>query len=60
MEKEDLLGLKKLIQDYGAKEALKVFRLALSECADDYSDLGLHERAKEAVEVAELLSSVHN
>lgn len=58
MEKEDLLDLKELITEYGAREALKVFRLALQECADDYSDLGLNERAREAAEVAELLSNV--
>jgi len=59
MEKEDLLDLKELITEYGAKEALKVFRLACSEVADDYSDLGLNERAREAAEVADLLSKVY-
>lgn len=58
MEKEDLLDLKDLITEYGAREALKVFCLALSEVADDYSDLGLNERAREAAEVADLLSKV--
>ena len=58
MEKEDLLDLKELIMEYGAHEALKVFRLALNECVDEYSDLGLNERAREAAEVADLLSKV--
>lgn len=60
MEKEQLVALKALINEYGAHETLKVFIQALEECADEYSDLGLKDRAYETAEVAELLSDVED
>jgi hypothetical protein len=56
MEKVDLDTLKTLINEYGAREALTAFIQILEECADEYSDQGLKERAHETVEVIELLS----
>lgn len=57
----DILDKEKMvlfIRDYGAREVLREFREALQACADDYSDLGLKERAHETVEVMELLSKL--
>jgi hypothetical protein len=56
MEKEDLYTIRTLVNEYGARATLKGFVLALKEYADEMSDLGLREKAHEAVEVAELLS----
>lgn len=49
-----------MIKDYGAKEVLREFRSALRDLANDYSDMGLKEQARETIEVAELLSDVHD
>jgi predicted kinase len=52
--------VKLLIKDYGPLEVLREIREAMRECADEYSDEGLKERAYEAAEVAELLSEVND
>ena len=57
MEKTDLFKFKLLINEYGAAVTLKLFAQALKECADEQSDLGLKEQARETAEVAELLPS---
>jgi hypothetical protein len=49
-----------MIKDYGAKEVLNEFRKALRSMANEYSDMGLKEQALETIEVAELLSDVHD
>lgn len=59
MDKQDLYTIKTLINEYGARATLKGLVAALEECADEFSDMGLKERAREAAEVAELLSDVH-
>jgi hypothetical protein len=59
MDKQHLYDIKCLINEYGARATLQGFAQALKECADEYSDMGLKERAHEAVEVAELLAGVH-
>ena len=59
MDKHDLYDIKALINEHGARHTLKAFIQALEECADEYSDMGLKERAREAAEVAELLAGVH-
>ena len=59
MEKEHRYDIKCLINEYGARGTLKGFIEALRDCADEYSDMGLKERAHEAAEVAELLASIH-
>jgi hypothetical protein len=60
MDSTHVYVIKTLINEYGAQEALRGFRQALIECADEYSDLGLKGRAYEAAEVAELLSDVED
>ncbi len=57
LDKEKMLLL---IKDYGALAVLEEFREALQVCADDYSDLGLKERAHETVEVIELLAKLND
>jgi len=49
-----------LIKDYGARVVLSEFREALQVCADDYSDLGLKERAHETSEIIELLAKLND
>lgn len=49
-----------MIKDYGAKEVLNEFRKALHDMANDYSDQGLKDQARETIEVAELLGDVHD
>ncbi len=48
-----------LIKDYGARHVLAELAEAMKDVADEYSDMGLKEQAREAIEVAELLSDVH-
>jgi len=57
MLKEDLYQLKALINEYGARGTLVAFIKALEENADEYSDMGLKERAREAAEVAEAMAA---
>lgn len=57
MDKEKM---KLFIKEYGAREVLKNFHEALKECADDYSDLGLRERAQEAASLADALDYLHD
>lgn len=59
MDKEHRYDIKCLINEYGARATLKAFIQTLEECADEYSDMGLKERAHEAAEVAELLAGVN-
>ncbi len=49
-----------LIKDWGVREVLSELRLALKELANEYSDLGLKERACEAADVAEILGDVRD
>ena len=56
MLKEDLYRIRTLVNEYGPRATLKGFVLALKEYADEMSDLGLREKAHEAVEIAELLA----
>lgn len=58
MEKEDLYMIKAVIDEYGAHAVLAAFEMALKECADEYSDLGLKERAHATIEVIELLAKL--
>lgn len=60
MDVFDKERLRLLIKDNGALAVLKELRLALKECADEYSDLGIKERAYEAAEIAELLAEVED
>lgn len=60
MDQTHVYDIKAIINEYGAREALRGFRQALKECADEYSDLGLRDRAYEAAEVSELLSDVED
>jgi len=60
MEKEDIYMIQTLINEYGAKVTLAGFRQALRNSADEYSDMGLKERARETIEIAELLGDVHD
>jgi hypothetical protein len=48
-------NMRLLIKDYGASEVLKEMIKALKDCADDYSDLGLKDKAIEASEMSEML-----
>lgn len=60
MLKEDIYTIQTLVNEYGAKETLAAFRQALRQCANEYSDMGLKEKARETIEVAELLGDVHD
>lgn len=54
MDKQDLYMLKTLIHEYGGHRTLHALAAALKACADDFSDMGLKERATEAAEAAEV------
>lgn len=60
MDKQDMDTLKKLINDYGPRETLEAFHLALKECADEMADLGLRERAYKVANLADALDYIHD
>ena len=60
MEKKDLYIIKSIIYEYGATTVLKGLIQAMEECADEYSDLGLKEKARDTAEMAERLASLTN
>jgi hypothetical protein len=58
MDKEDIELLQDMVEEYGARGALKGFILALRDAADLMSDMRLKERATEAADLAEVLQKV--
>lgn len=47
-----------LIKDWGAREVLLEFIEALEEHADECSDMGLKDQARDSAELSELLAGV--
>lgn len=58
MDKHDIGDMMSIINEYGTEGALRVFIRALKDTADQYSDMGLKERAKAAIELAETLEEI--
>ena len=58
MKIKDIKLLESIINNYGAKESIKIFRRAMTSCANSYSDTGLKEKAIELSEVADILNDL--
>ena len=58
MDKNGVSDMMGIIDDYGAEGALRGFIQALKYAAGQYSDMGLKERARAAVELAETLEEI--
>jgi hypothetical protein len=58
MLEEDIQQIQTIVNDYGARYALKLFIQALRLSADQMSDLGLKERALAQAELSDVLQKV--
>jgi hypothetical protein len=55
MDDDDINDIQEMINEYGARDVLQGFILALQQSADDMSDLGFKELAMGRANMAELL-----
>lgn len=60
MEKSDKEILRRMLYDYGNEGMLKELALAIRERADDQSDIGSKDQAKESAELADTLIQVRS
>lgn len=60
MLEEEKKLLKQMLYDYGNEGMLKELALAIREQADDQSDGGLKDQAKESAELADTLIQVRS
>lgn len=60
MSQEDREVLRKMLYDYGNEGVLRVLIVAIRDQADEQSDMGMKEEAKESSELADILLKVRS
>jgi hypothetical protein len=58
MLKEDIEVIHSLVKEYGVKEAMRGFIEAIIRESNDLSDMGIKERAIQAITLAEVLKDI--